>query len=163
MTRGGHQTGDPVQRSVRRNLSRDAGGNVLFPHRDAEGVAGFEHKNRGWTSFLPGGRRALRGSNVFADDTCLVLVESAIDALSFHQVHSAPRASYASTAGTLREHQRVVLRQTLKALPAGVAVVLAFDGDTAGDWLAEQVQELGNVTFSRCCPPTGKDWNDHLE
>jgi hypothetical protein len=141
----------------------DSRGNVLFPHRDAAGFAGFESKNHGWTSFSPGGVRALWRSNAFADDKRLVLVESAIDALSFHQVHEAPRASYASTAGTLSEHQRVVLREALNALSAGTTVLLAFDRDPAGDKLAEQVRELGAADFMRCCPPTEKDWNKHLQ
>jgi hypothetical protein len=140
----------------------DARGNVLFPHRDSAGFAGFESKNHGWTSFSPGGVRALWCSNCFADDTRLVLVESAIDALSFHQAQGAPRARYASTAGTLSQHQRLVLRQTFSALPRGIAIVLAFDRDTAGDRLADEVQALGGSEFSRCCPPTGKDWNDYL-
>jgi hypothetical protein len=141
----------------------DSRGNVLFPHHDADGFAGFESKNRGWTSFSPGGVRALWRSNSFADDSQLVLVESAIDAISFHQVHRAPRARYASTAGTLSEHQRLVLRETLNALPKAITVVLAFDRDLAGDKLAEQVRALGAAEFSRCYPPTGKDWNEHLQ
>jgi hypothetical protein len=140
----------------------DARGNVLFPHRDTNGFAGFESKNLGWTSFSPGGVRALWWSNCFDGDTGLVLVESAIDALSFHQVQGAPPVRYASTAGTLSQHQRLVLRQTVRELPRGISVALAFDRDAAGDSLADEVRALGGAEFSRCCPPTEKDWNDHL-
>jgi len=141
----------------------DSRANVLFPHRDAEGFSGFESKNHGWTSFSASGVRALWHSNAFADDTRLVLVESAIDALSFHQVHGAPRARYASTAGTLSRHQRGVLTEALRTLPSGMTVVLAFDRDRAGDRLADEVRGLGDAEFSRSCPPTGKDWNEHLQ
>jgi hypothetical protein len=141
----------------------DARGNVLFPHRDADGFAGFESKNRGWTSYSTGGVRALWHSNAFADDTRLVLVESAIDALSFHQIHGAPRARYASTAGTLSRHQREVLAEVLRALPPGMTVVLAFDKDLAGDRLAEEVRGLSDSAFERSVPATGKDWNEFLQ
>jgi hypothetical protein len=141
----------------------DHRGNVLFPHRDAAGLSGFESKNRGWTSFSPGGVKALWHSASFPDDTRLVLVESAIDAISFHQLHHAPRASYASTAGTLSEHQRELLAGTLRALPAGTTVDLAFDRDPAGDALAAQVRALGGASFSRVTTPLGKDWNECLQ
>jgi hypothetical protein len=141
----------------------DRRGNVLFPHRDAAGFAGFESKNRGWTSYSAGGVRALWHSNAFPDDRRLVLVESAIDALSFHQVHGAPRARYASTAGTLSEHQHGLLTATVAALPPGMTVALAFDRDTAGDRLADQVRALSGRLFTRDCPTVGKDWNEYLQ
>jgi hypothetical protein len=126
-------------------------------------LSGFESKNRGWTSYSAGGLRALWWSNTFPDDRQLVLVESAIDALSFQQVHAAPHARYASTAGTLSQRQRGLLAAVIEALPASMSVVLAFDRDEAGDRLAEQVRALGAAEFSRPCPPTGKDWNEYLQ
>lgn len=141
----------------------DSRGNVLFPHRDTDGFAGFESKNLGWTSFSKGGVRALWHSNAFLDDTRLVLVESAIDALSFHQINGAPRARYASTAGTLSRHQRGVVAELLRTLPSGMTVVLAFDRDRAGERLADDVRGLGDTEFSRSCPRIGKDWNEYLQ
>jgi hypothetical protein len=141
----------------------DARGNVLFPHSDGDGFAGFESKNLGWTSYSSGGVRALWRSNVFADDTDLVLVESAIDALSFHQVNDAPRVRYASTAGALSIHQQDVLRRTIAELPPTAGVALAFDRDPAGERLADQVRALCAAKFLRVCPPIGKDWNDYLK
>jgi len=140
----------------------DRRGNVLFPHRDQAGLAGFESKNHRWTSYAPGGVRALWWSNAFPDDRQLVLVESAIDALSFHQMHGAPRACYASTAGTISGHQRGLIREVLQASPPSRTIVLAFDRDAAGDRLAEQVRSLAAGTFSRVYPPIGKDWNEYL-
>ena len=146
-----------------RTFRQDRRGNILFPHCDGGGLAGFESKNHGWTSFSAGGVRALWWSNIFPDDQRLVLVESAIDALSFHQVHAAPRVRYASTAGTLSEHQRRLLAEALKTLPPGMTVGLAFDADPAGDKLAEQLRALGAAEASRDSPPIGKDWNEFLQ
>lgn len=141
----------------------DTRGNVLLPHRDSGGFSGFESKNRGWTSFSTGGVRALWRSNAFPDDRRVVLVESAIDALSFHQLHGEPPASYASTAGTLSRHQRDVIGEALAALPHGTVVDLAFDRDAAGDKLAEEVRSVGGAVFARVMPPIGKDWNECLQ
>jgi hypothetical protein len=142
---------------------QDAKGNVLFPHRDGDGLAGFESKNQGWTSFSRGGVKALWRSRSFPGDGRLVLVESAIDALSFHQLHPEPRTSYASTAGSLSEHQRALIGKTLGSLPAGAVVILAFDGDLGGEQLSDQVRELGGPEFARMRSPIGKDWNDCLK
>jgi hypothetical protein len=141
----------------------DRRGNVLFPHRDDSGLAGFESKNHGWTSFSPGGMKALWRSRSLPGDSRLVLVESAIDALSFHQLHQEPHASYASTAGSMSEHQRALLRDALRAMPAGSQVVLAFDRDPAGERLADEVRGLGGAECSRLPSPIGKDWNDCLQ
>jgi hypothetical protein len=141
----------------------DARGNVLFPHFDAQGLSGFESKNHGWTSFAAGGTRALWRSNTFDDDASLVLVESAIDAISFHQVHGEPSFRYASTAGAIGAHQRGVIAETLAALPPSVTVTLAFDHDTAGERLADEVRLLRARDFTRVCPPRGKDWNEYLQ
>jgi hypothetical protein len=72
-------------------------------------------------------------------------------------------ARYASTAGSLSEHQRGLLAATLAGLPPGMTVALAFDRDPAGDRLAEQVRAFGGRQFSRDRPPVGKDWNEYLQ
>jgi hypothetical protein len=141
----------------------DDRGTVLFPHRDREGLAGFESKNRGWTGFSPGGVKALWTSQTFATDRRLVIVESAIDALSFHQLHADPSTRYASTAGSMSAHQRTFLAETLKALPTDTVVILAFDRDTAGEKLAADVRALAGAELARACSPIGKDWNDCLK
>jgi hypothetical protein len=141
----------------------DARGNVLFPHRDSAGLSGFESKNHGWTSFSTGGVRALWRSSCLPGDQRLVLVESAIDAISFHQLHGEPRAGYASTAGTLSRHQREVLRETFAGLQRGTVVDLAFDRDEAGEKLADEVRAIGGAEFTRVIAPVGKDWNESLQ
>jgi hypothetical protein len=141
----------------------DARGNVLFPHFDANGLSGFESKNHGWTSFAVGGTRALWRSNAFDGDASLVLVESAIDAISFHQVHAEPAFRYASTGGAIGARQRSVIAEALAALPPGVTVTLAFDHDAAGERLADEVRQLRDRDVARVYPPRGKDWNEYLQ
>ena len=48
-------------------IKEDARGNVLFVHRDQDGVAGFEVKNRDFTGFATGGTKAIWHSQPGAD------------------------------------------------------------------------------------------------
>jgi hypothetical protein len=136
---------------------------ILFPHYDDAGFAGFESKGHGWTSFAAGGVKALWSSNILPDDGRLVLVESAIDALSHYQLYPDASTRYASTAGTISEHQRRVIAAAITRLPAGCSVVLAFDRDPSGEELARQVRELALGRTVRITSPIGKDWNDCLK
>ena len=45
-----------------------------------------------------------------------------------------------------------------------VSIVLAHDGDAAGDTMADKIQVLDPVrSMERDRPPAGKDWNDVLK
>ena len=141
----------------------DARGNVLFPHRDDQGVCGFESKNHQWTSFASGGAKALWMSSSEPTDTRLVFVESAIDALSHYQLRRDLRCRYGSIAGQMNEEQPELLRRTIAAMPPGAIVVLAFDNDVAGEKLAAAVAGVAKgVTLEREQSPIGKDWNDAI-
>jgi hypothetical protein len=142
----------------------DARGNVLFPHRDDQGVCGFESKNHQWTSFASGGTKALWMSSSEPTDNRLVFVESAIDALSYYQLRSTKSARYASTAGELGQQQLELVRRALSSMPAESIVALAFDADVAGEKLAATVAGVAKgVTLQREHSPIGKDWNDAIK
>jgi hypothetical protein len=144
-------------------LRVDARGRILFPHYDERGLAGFESKGYGWTSFAVGGVKALWSSNALPADARLVLVESAIDALSHYQLQPDARTRYASTAGMISPHQREVIAAMLRGLPSATTIVLAFDRDAGGEHLARQVRELAPRACKRITSPIGKDWNDCLK
>lgn len=140
-------------------------GNVLFPHYDSRGISGYEVKNRGFTSFSPGGWKSAWHSNIVPTDDKLVMTESAIDALSYHQLNPDGNARYLSTGGALSTYQRGTIVAAIADLRAGAAVTLAFDNDAGGERLARVVDQLvgGRVPIFRHVPPHGaKDWNDHL-
>jgi hypothetical protein len=143
----------------------EADGKVIFPHRDREGLSGFERKGPRFTGFASGGQKSLWHSHCRAGDTRLVLVESAIDALSYHQLNPRPDTRYMSIGGAISPHQRELLEQAIAKMPAGATVVLAFDNDKAGQDLCTSVQQLAG---SRCkvvreVPVHGKDWNELLK
>jgi hypothetical protein len=149
----------------------DRRGAALFLHRDDAGaVTGFEIKSRGFTGFAPGGRKAAWQSEARPTDRVLVVTESAIDALSYHQLHRDrldDRARYLSTAGAPGRAQFELLGRLFAGLPAASTVVAAVDADEAGHKLARQIEALArrvpDLAFRRDAPALGKDWNDVLQ
>ncbi len=149
---------------------QDARGNALFAHRDDAGeLTGFEIKNRGFTRFAPGGTKSAWQSGVDADDRFAVVTESAIDALSYHQLHRdrADRGRYLSTAGAPGRAQLTILGSLFGNLRAGVTVVAAVDADDAGRKLAARLEELvrahAHLKFERHEPVGAKDWNELVQ
>lgn len=146
----------------------DAGhyGNVIFPHYDERGLSGFEVKNHGFTGFAKGGDKGIWSSKVSPGDQRLVIAESAIDALSYHQVNPHPKARYVSFAGALNAHQPGLLDSAISWMPAGSTIVAATDKDPDGEAFAKSIAEIcakhPHVTYDRHAPRLGKDWNDHL-
>jgi hypothetical protein len=110
-------------------------GEVLFPHDDGfnreAGVCGFERKSpRGTTRFADGGIRALWHSNTFLGDKALVLTESAIDGLSFHQLFPSTEARYMATAGKQKSSQGELIARAMRRLPSDGRLVIATDNDS---------------------------------
>ena len=61
--------------------------NAIFPHMDKMGLSGFEIKNNDFTGFSRHGEKSVWMSNCFTNDIYTVICETAIDALSYHQLH----------------------------------------------------------------------------
>lgn len=142
--------------------------NVIFPHRDLEGLSGFEVKNCGYTHFATGGVKGLWSSRTRPSDDRLVIAESAIDALSYAQLHPSPTSRYVSFAGGLNKRQPELLERAIARMPPGSQIVAATDRDHQGDVFAKRIAEMcakrTDVTFVRPLPMLGcKDWNDHLK
>lgn len=143
----------------------DERNNVLFPHFDEKGLSGFEVKNRGFTGFAKHGKKTLWCSNVFPSDTKFVLVESAIDALSYQQLHGDTTTRYASTGGQFDDEQCALVVRVLEDLPNGSTVVLGFDNDANGDAYADVFRQVAppTVRVIREVPREGDDWNKLLQ
>jgi hypothetical protein len=148
---------------------QDGRGNVLFVHRDSDRITGFEIKNRDFTGFAPGGTKAAWQSAARPTDDRLVIAESAIDALSYHQQHrkDAEATRYLSTGGTPGRRQLELLGRILDRLPGSCTVIAAVDNDEAGTKLVAQLRELtharAGLSFLRDSPTLHKDWNDVVQ
>ena len=143
----------------------DERGNTVFRHDDREGLTGWEVKNKGFTGFASGGRKALFACRIDAprevDPPRLIVAESALDAMSYHQLNPAP-ALVLSFGGGLSPEQEILLRQVLTKYPS-TKIITATDADVQGDRYAAMIETIRPDAI-RARPPTGtgKDWNDAL-
>ena len=144
----------------------DARGNAIFPHYDRNGLCGYEAKNRQFTGFSPGGVKGLWYSSNLRTATRVVIVESAIDAMSHAQLKPDPHTAYISVGGNMNPDQPDLLRGAMeKAAARGARIVIATDLDRDGEKYVEQIKGLAppNAVFEREKPAVGKDWNDQLK
>src|SRR2546425_7992948 len=109
----------------------DSRGNTVFPHFDAAGLCGYEIKNCGFAGFAAGGQKGLWFSHTQLADRCLILTESAVDALSYAALFpdAEGQTRYASLGGKPSSRQRELVQATIAKLPAGAEIVLSFDAD----------------------------------
>ena len=148
----------------------DEHGNAVFPHFDLLGLCGFEKKNRGFTGFATGGTKGLWESHDLPDDRCLMVAESAIDALSYAALFPDSRARYRSIGGQLNDQQPALIRAAIMDLPDGSEVIAATDNDDAGRKLAAMIEKAATdvkrptIAFRTHLPATpGADWNETLQ
>lgn len=149
-------------------IRADKRGNAVFPHFDAEGLSGYEIKNKGFTSFAVGGTKGLWTSHIEDADNRLVICESAIDALSFAALYPEKHTRYASIGGKPTPVQKDLLRVAARVLPEESTVTAAMDADSAGCELVEVVREAvdaarrPDLRFESVEPKDVKDFNDML-
>ena len=149
-------------------VATDNRGNAIFPHYDGDGLTGFTAKNNNYTGFSKGGTKALWRSKQESGDRRLVIVESPIDAMSYHQLFTDknPNTRYISTGGTVSSSQ---LELTLAAMAEmtnlGGEIVIATDNDMAGNKLAQTFASIApsQSKISRTYPKQSKDWNELLQ
>ena len=144
-------------------------GNALFVHTTEAGeVTGFEIKGPRFTGFATGGTKSAWQSAVSPTDRVLVVTESAIDALSYFQLHPDPadRTRFLSTGGAPSTRQVEMLERVFAQLASASRVVAAVDSDDAGIKLASRIEDLvrrhEGIAFQRHSPWPAKDWNDVL-
>lgn len=143
----------------------DQRGNAVFPHFDEQGLSGYEMKNDGFTGFSKHGQKSVWLSSNASSASRIVVVESAIDALSHAQLEGRSDDAYFSIGGNPSPDQLSLLRRTLeRASERGAVLVLATDNDDDGEKLAEKIgavaPESMKITRER---PEANDWNQQLK
>lgn len=141
-------------------------GAVIFPHWDEKGVCGYEVKGPGITLFAEQGYKSLWVSNVPLNPKMLIVAESGVDALSYHQIHRPDRAVYVVLSGDWSPEVGERLVSIIKKL--GVKeVVSAFDHDKGGERHANRLKDLtdplGVDVIKNFPPKAGYDWNQYLQ
>lgn len=162
--------------------------NVMFPHRDPENPkAKIEvHEVAGKTPSA----EALEGRSFWMSSgpkqsnlKKVVFVESAVDALSYHQISGDDHTRYVSTGGgPLTEQQKAILAndvlfaqvskdpkdptKTIAVIPEKLVVVGAFSNSKLGTELSKELNEIitaKNLAWERNTPTHGRTWNDVLQ
>jgi hypothetical protein len=145
-------------------IFQDQRNNIIFPHRDREGLSGFELKNRNFTGFSRYGQKAVWHSRVRATDKKLVFGESAIDLLSYHQIKGDENTRYMSTAGQMSPYQEDIMKAAINKMPPDAEIIAAFDNDIEGAKFTEKLKKISpNLKIIVDAPTVGKDWNDQLK
>ena len=143
----------------------DSRNNVIFPHADREGVCGYELRNQEFKSFSKGGIKGLWASNGSPDDTTLVICESPLDCLSYHQLFPDDTPRYFATGGTLSDKQKTLLKGVFdKFHNKGGHIMIATDKDEAGKQIEQELRNISPETsqINRIVPRHHKDWNEAL-
>lgn len=142
----------------------DGQGNVLFPHYDVKGLSGYEILGQGFRGFSEEGVKALWRSQKKDTDQRLVIVESALNALSYHQLHGDTKNRYIATGGSMNENQKGLIESAIREMSIDSKVILAFSKNEQGDSFAQEVSALSfSAVFERHTPQMGKDWNEELQ
>lgn len=142
----------------------DTFGNAIFPHYDHNGITGFFILNQRFKGFATGSEKGLWFSNFKQNDTRIVLCESAIDAMSYHQLKGNAFTYYLSIDGQLTQKQ-LILIDNLIDKNRNKKIILAFDNDPAGHKYVHQIkkrhQHTNNI-IDDLPKKDGMDWNDIL-
>jgi hypothetical protein len=146
----------------------DNRGNAIFPHYDGDGLTGFTIKNDNYQGFSKGGTKSLWSSKPSESDRRLVITESAIDAMSYHQLFADknPHTRYISTGGTISSSQLDLIKTAMAEMTKiGGEIVIATDNDPAGNKLFKTLtkEAPSKSWISRDVPKQGKDWNEILQ
>jgi hypothetical protein len=154
---------DTISRFSER-IGIDEYSNTVFRHDDLLSITGWEVKNRGFTGFSRGGKKALFGCKIgFLPQKTLspllILTESAIDAMSYYQLDPSP-GFYLSFAGSMSLEQHDLLKYVLNRY-TDARIVAATDSDPQGEKFADMILTI-RPDATRVIPPIGKDWNDTL-
>jgi len=144
----------------------DRSGNLLFAHTDDAGeLTGYEIKGPTFSGFAKGGKRSLARFGP-GDEVCqVVLTESGIDALSFHQLGgNLPGVLVVSTGGAVSPVTLDLVAALAARFPAA-EVLVGFDADPPGERMRSRLLAyLGSREAVRVViPSAGKDWNDALQ
>ncbi len=150
----------------RETIYQDKRNNVIFPHSAREGICGYSIRNQNFKGFSTGGTKGLWISKSQQNDRKLVICESPLDCLSYHQLFPDDHTRYFSTSGTLSEKQKDLLRTAFEKIhQKGGSIIIATDKDVGGEEISQDLTKIAPKTaqISRHVPKYQKDWNEVLQ
>ena len=145
------------------SIFTDKHNNVVFPHKNENGITGLEKRNTKFWGFNEGGQRSLWFSRSRKEDKRLAFFESGLDALSYFQIKDDRESQYFSIGGQLSDNQIHLIGKVLEK-NQDKEIVLGFDNDQGGHSYVRKLKEsFKNKEFQIDVPlKEGHDWNDCL-
>jgi len=158
-----------LQPRFKATVRENSYGNAIFAHLKAGGVCGYEQKGKNFTGFAKHGEKGLWYSANIMHANRVVIVESAIDALSHAQLFETDeQTAYVSVGGGMSPKQEKLAEIVMKqAQERGATVTIATDNDPAGRALDKKLTKIAQKAkvkkLNRDKPEENHDWNDALK
>jgi hypothetical protein len=141
--------------------------NIGFPYYDAyDEIAGYEIRNNQYKHMVEGSKRSscIWHSNISDKLDFVLLTESPIDAISYHQLKDMKNTLYVAFAGSVGDDQIATLKAIIKGKSSGsdFKYISAVDNDDAGRRYTEKFK----IAFSEYLivdVPFLKDFNEDLK
>jgi len=141
--------------------------NIGFPYYDAEGgIVGYEIRNKQYKHMVEGSKRSFCVWHSNIPDTLdrIVLTESPIDALSYHQLKGEKNTLYVAFSGAVGDDQIATVKAIIKRanLSPDFQFISAVDNDNAGRGYTEKFKKAfaEKITVDT---PSLKDFNEVLK
>ena len=138
-------------------IAVDEKNNLIFPHYDRDGISGYLIANRNFSGFT----KALWKSNSQPDDRRLVITNTAIDALSYHQLFPHKHTRYISAEGTLTDYQKKLILDAIAELSYAENEVIIATGHDEKDILTFLADDNYEVKLHQ--PENAINWNESLQ
>ena len=141
--------------------------NIGFPYYDAEGrTVGFELRNKQFKHVIEGSDRSfgIWHSNIPKILEALILTESPIDALSYHQLKGKENLLYISFGGSVTIGQLETVKNIITASNASseLKIISAVDNDEMGKIYTEKFKEAFSKNIVEDYPGLN-DYNEDLK
>jgi hypothetical protein len=141
--------------------------NIGFPYYDAEGeTVGYEIRNKQYKHMVEGSKRSscIWHSNIPDTLDRVVLTESPIDALSYHQLKGRENTLYVAFAGAVGVEQITTLKAIIRRTDTSpdFKFISAVDNDDAGRRYTDKFKNAfsENIIVDN---PFSKDFNEDLK
>lgn len=137
--------------------------NIAFPYFDInENIVGAELCNNGFKAHAAGSDKSngVWHSNILATTKNIVICESGIDALSYHQLKGTAENLYISVGGHLSQGQINTIVSVVKKIYAK-KIIGAFDNDDAGKKFNQMCSKKIDNFFMDM--PIKKDFNEDVK
>ena len=149
------------------NVRKGEFDNIGFPYFDAEQkIAGYELRNKQYKYMVEGSQRSscIWHSNIPVTLDFVVLTESPVDALSYHQLKGKKNSLYVAFAGAVGDEQidtlKAIIRDAIKS--PGFKFISAVDNDIAGKRYTEKFRVALSENLIVDAPLL-KDFNEDLK